>query len=293
MTTATPPERVGLIAGLSNDDYHADSAVGSSGLKLIDQSPLHYWHGYLNPDRQRSEPTAAQKIGTATHTAILEPALFDDLYTAIPEGLDRRSKEGKEIWASIIESGKTPLAVSEIDRIMGMVNAVHAHPLTKVLFSLNPRFEQSFFWVDHETGVRCKVRPDMMIMPCEKFPNGIIVDLKTTEDASPKEFGRSAWNYDMHLQAALYPEGFMSVLGTNAPPTFFWLAVEKSAPHAPAYHVAGGMICEYGQREVNRLRSILADCQRTNKWAGYPTTASPLELPAYATRVIEEGSIAP
>src|SRR3546814_1967815 len=88
----------GLVE-ISNDDYHAGPGISKSHLDSIapelGQAPLHYWHKYVNPERERAEPTAAMVLGTAIHTAILEPDLLNQTVVA---GLDipRRSNRSEE-----------------------------------------------------------------------------------------------------------------------------------------------------------------------------------------------------
>jgi len=53
---------------MNNEQYHADtSAISASGLKLFARSPAHYYAAYLDPQRPERQPTAAMKLGTATH----------------------------------------------------------------------------------------------------------------------------------------------------------------------------------------------------------------------------------
>lgn len=278
----------GIFHDMPNEQYHRNIAAGSSGLKLLDQSPRHYWQQYINPDREHDdESTPAQKLGKATHTAILEPAAFDDRYTVMPDDLDRRTNAGKQVWAEILESGKEPLKQSQWDQIVGMSTAVHAHPVMKTIMGCNPLFETSMFWLDADTGAPCKIRPDLCIMPCKAFPNGLIVDVKTTGDASPAEFGRMAWNWDMHLQSALYTDGFQTIVGTDQPPPFLWLAVEKEAPFACAFYRAPPDLLDYGAGEVARLLDIFMQCMTADWWPAYETTIQDLQLPTWALRTIE------
>ena len=58
---------------ISNEEYHADPAISASQLKEIGKSPFHYWKRYVDPDRSPSEPTAAMRLGSLVHCAVLEP----------------------------------------------------------------------------------------------------------------------------------------------------------------------------------------------------------------------------
>lgn len=275
---------------MSNEAYHAHPAIGSSGLKLIQQSPLHYWSRYLDPQREPDESTPAQRLGTAWHASIFEPDQFALDYIAIPEGLDRRTKEGKELFASIEASGKEPIKHDDFLRIARMTESARQHPVSQVVFDLPGGVaEASIFWEHPTVGVTCKLRPDYMVAPCEMFPTGLIIDGKTGEDMSPEGFAKYAWNWDLFLQAAFYCDGFMRHHGTIEPPAFCWLAQEKSDPFATAYYSASEDVLAYGRRKYTRLLNIYAECLRSDKWPGYPATVQPIDLPAWAAKQVSEG----
>jgi hypothetical protein len=65
---------------ISNEQYHADPAVSASHLHAIARSPYHYWSRYLDPNRKPVEPTAAMRLGSLVHCAVLEP---DELKPAL------------------------------------------------------------------------------------------------------------------------------------------------------------------------------------------------------------------
>jgi hypothetical protein len=245
---------IGTFHDMPNAEYHQQSAIGSSGIKLLEQSPLHYWAAYIDPARVRREPTPAMKIGTAWHAAIFEPAKFAGEYIEIPEGLDRRTKEGKALWAELEASGKQVMTTDDMARIKAMRESAAAHPVSRVIFDQpNGAAEVSFFWLDAETGAHCKIRPDYYVPPCELFPGGLLVDGKTGEDMSPAGFSKYAWNWELHIQAAFYSDIFQAVHNTTEPPAFVWLAQEKEAPYATAYYSAAADFLEYGRRQYRKL----------------------------------------
>ena len=69
-----------ITTDLSNRDYHAHPAISKSGLDLISRSPAHYRY------RAPKEPSRAMEIGTAIHTALLEPDRYAAEYV-----IDRKS----------------------------------------------------------------------------------------------------------------------------------------------------------------------------------------------------------
>jgi hypothetical protein len=96
------------IETMENTEYHAHPALSASGLRVLKRSPLHYWDRYINPDRVTTEPTEAMQLGTLIHCAVLEPDQFDVRYIAVPEGIDKRTKEGKQVWADLLATGREP-----------------------------------------------------------------------------------------------------------------------------------------------------------------------------------------
>lgn len=68
----------GIYPDIPNSDYHKGPGISKSGLDLIAKSPAHYYHA-VNAAND-NEPTAAQALGTAFHTLLLEPEVFKKEY---------------------------------------------------------------------------------------------------------------------------------------------------------------------------------------------------------------------
>ena len=271
---------------MTNNEYHAHPALSASGLKLLNKTPAHYYAQYLAPDRVKPEPTKAMKLGTMIHTACLEPHLFDDQYAVMPDGITRQSKEGKQLHADIIASGKEPISNDELKLALDTSAAFLAHPLIMQLRKIPHKIENSIFCTIN--GIPVKMRPDFMIEPCEQYPNGLIIDLKTTEDASPQGFAKSVCNYEMHIQAAFYKRLFTLHYKTGIEPDFLWFAQEKSAPFLNAVYRCHDALTEYGHAEVDRLLDVYRVSQLTGEWFGYNLGIADIELPAYALNKINE-----
>ena len=81
-----------------NDHYHSQTQyISSSAIKTIaKKSVLHYL---------REEPYTgpALAIGSAFHTLVLEPELFEKEYLIVSKKIDRRTKAGKEEMVEIEE----------------------------------------------------------------------------------------------------------------------------------------------------------------------------------------------
>ena len=261
---------------LTNEEYHAHPAISRSGLGLIQRSPRHFWERYLNPDHVPGEPTPAMRFGTAVHTAVLEPELFDQQYALAPT-LSRTTKAGKEAWAAAAEGGRDLLNESEHAAILGIRTAVHAHPAAGRCLSIDGINESTFITTDPGTGIEIKCRPDRLT------ESGWVVDLKTTQDASASEFARSIAKFGYHVQAAFYLHTIEVATGTR-PKGFIFLAVEKTAPYAVQMMRLGPDSIAFGTDIVYQNLSTLAQCQETGIWPGYAESVIDVELPPWALK---------
>ena len=264
MTTSSASE-------LSNADYHAHPAISKSHLDQLARSPAHYWARYLDPNRVPPEPTAAMLLGSALHTAVLEPHLWDVQYAVAPEGIDRRYKVGKEAWAAFEAEaqGKAVLTAEDGARIRRMADAVHQHPASSFLLDLPGVCEASYFWTDEETGLECKCRPDW-----HSADRRLVVDVKTTEDASPDGFARSVAKWRYHVQAAWYQRP----LGAEQ---FLFVCVEKEPPYLVAVYAVTEAMFAAGARVADRDLARLAECRAADRWPGYADTIQPIDLPKW------------
>jgi exodeoxyribonuclease VIII len=279
-----------IIYDMASDEYHGTAAIGSSGLKLMARSPLHYWAACLNPERDRDTQTPAQRLGTAYHTAIFEPERFSSEYAPVPEGIDRRTKEGRKLFQDIEESGAIPISSKDYATVCMMAEAGRSHPAMNVIFSVaGGAAEASMFFDDPITGAPCKIRPDYMIPPgaAAMFPHGLIVDGKSCGDARESEFFRDVWSYEYHTQAAFYVDGFQAVYNTPIPPKFIWLAQEKDVPGVMAHGVPDKLL-RLGRSNYRSALDLYSLCKLNNTWPGYSPLVKDLALPVWAEKLIDE-----
>ena len=262
---------------LENADYHRHAAVSKSHLDQVARSPLHYWARYVDPKRVQPEPTAAMLLGTAVHTHILELREWDQRYIAAPDGIDRRTKVGKEAWAAFEAeaAGRTVISRDDAELVMAMGRAVHGHPAAAMLLALPGAAETTWMWHDQPTGLQCKCRPDWLTTD-----GSLIVDLKTTEDASPAGFRKSIANWRYHVQASWYLDGIEQATGRR-PEHFVFICVEKKAPHAVAVYAADAEMIAAGAKQARLDLDTLAVCKAADAWPGYSDQIETISLPAW------------
>ena len=159
-------------------------------------------------------PTPAMLFGTLAHLALLEPQAFMERYVFAPDGIDRRTKAGKAAWSEWLETVGDREVVKEADWDMAcqMAEAV-SRALASVPFGrklLDGDHEKVFRWTDDLTGEECKIRVDSIRM-ASGVP--VIVDYKTTTDASTDGFARKCVSLGYDFQAGMYSEGVEKCLG--------------------------------------------------------------------------------
>lgn len=274
----TAKQKIGLVIE-SNDEYHSDTeSISKSHLDTIATgSPRHYWHKYLNPQRVRQPPTPEMIMGTAVHTAVLEPDLFPSEVIQSP-GFDRRTKAGRAEYEAFQaeHAGKIILDPDDYAICLAIRDAVYQHPVAAGLLRAPGKAEQSFYAIDPETGELIKCRPDYLHDSGE-----LIVDLKTTKDASPAGFGRSAANLRYPVQTAWY-NGVLDTLYGEHPQTWVFLAVEKEPPYAIGLYYVDEDVLERAKTAARRDLLAIAEFKRRNEWPDWGMEPQPLILPAWS-----------
>lgn len=267
------PHPLGLVER-TNEQYHRGPGVSKSHLDTIaGASPRHYWHKYLNPDREPEEPTPAKVLGSAIHSIILEPDLFTTDFVANP-GIERRSNAGKAEYAAFIaeNAGKTILTDEQMQQCLAVRDAVHLHPVAAGLLT-GGHAEQSFYAIDSETGELIKCRTDYLV-------GDMIVDVKSTDDASPTGFGKSAANFRYPLQVAWY-HGVLDAAFGEHPPHWVFLAVEKDPPYALGIYFTEPADVQRARVAARRDFLRIVEHKRSGQWPDYGIEALPLTLPTW------------
>jgi exodeoxyribonuclease VIII len=188
--------------------------------------------------------------------------------------------EAKAEW--LANNGqRTVLKPEEWDQLMNMRDAVMAHPIARALLTGRPgKAEQSVYWIDQATGVLCRCRPDFW------RDDNLIVDLKTTEDASPEAFAKSIANWSYDTQDAFYTDGVLAATGKPLK-AFVFLVVEKSArvvegqPLGVAVYQLDEAGRELGRAKYREDLGIYAQCVKTGIWPCYGDKLKTISLPQW------------
>ena len=241
--------------------YHAVEALSKSMMSKILKSPAHY-KASLD---EYQEPTKSMQMGTAIHTAVLEPQLYSQVVAVIPPDIDGRNKEGKA-WKEAHKSRIHLTHAEDID-VQGVANSVRRHPFWDIIH-LNHKIEASVFAQDEQTGLALKARPDLWI------EDHTLVDVKTTDDATPEGFIRTIGSFGYHIQAAHY----MAMTGTE---NFIFVAVERKAPYAIGIYKLDAEWLQAGENLRRKAISTLHECRALDSWPAYPTATQTLSCPKW------------
>lgn len=239
---------------LSNKEYHARPEISKSDLDELAKSPLHF------KNKEFKEQTPSMLLGSVVHKLVLEPNDFKNEFSVCPK-VDKRTKQGKELLNEFIANLNGTIAVEYdiFDIAKDMTNEVLAMKQTAV-FLRDGKAEQSYF--SELNGVKVKCRPDFYN---EKL--GLIVDLKTTSDASAKSFMSSVANFNYHIQASFYMD-IMRSLGYRAD-KFLFIAVETKSPYYVGFYELDADALEYGRSRYTELLELYKWCFENNNWYGY------------------------
>ena len=263
---------LGARHGMSFADYLAVPAMSNSGLKLMRKSPAHYIAGQ-DPD---AEQKPSLRRGSLLHTLVLEPHTMVARYRVKPEGMNFATKDGKA-WRDETPEGVEIITAAEHRTAQRQAKNLRAVPEIAALLG-DGSSEVSFFWLDESTGQTCKGRADWVF----RTPAGVILlDLKTTEDASPEGFSRASARYVYHMQAAWYSDGWHRATGDNVL-GFVFGAVESGWPNVAQAYMLDDEATEKGRAECRALLNRFAMCRDADTWPAYAEAIQPITLPAWA-----------
>ena len=268
---------------MTEKEYRQHEGISRSQLWKIRESPEKFKYAMEHPE----DPTPALLFGTMVHKLVLEPDTFDEEFIVAPE-VDRRTKEGKAAWAQFEEdaAGRQIVKLADFQKAYEMVVALQAVPMVQTL--LAGQHEVPLFWTDELTGEPCKVRLDIL----HEMPDQLmIVDYKSTNDATTEAFIRSAINYGYDFQTGMYIEGVRQNFGEGKKIIFIFIAQEKEPPYAANILIADELIVKRGFDTFRELLGIYHYCKETGNWYGYlgkDAVVNTLGLPAWLAKEIEQ-----
>ena len=254
-----------------------------------------------DPPTLPKKDSAAFAMGHAVHCLALEPNEFEDRFVSFPK-VDRRTKAGQAEWDEFVSDcalkdlkivddsdftkamdyvdlvkGKTVLDEQDHADAVACVQALNNHPEFAAIMAQPRRVEVPFEF--DLFGHRFKAKPDAIIDSMK-----LIVDIKTTDDASPHRWQWSAVDYGYHRQAWLYQYALHSEMIEDY--RFIFAVVEKPKPSTRgipptvALYELDAETMNMGMQDTHRLVLDYERRTKTNDWQQpYSSGIVPLRLP--------------
>jgi len=263
---------IGWHNDVSNSAYHSGPGISKSGLDLVHKSINHFLGA-------KKEETDAMTLGTAVHAAILEPHTWPGQFVRGPD-VDRRTAEWKTAAGKAQANGLTIMKSDDFDKVELMATAVLSHmdPAIALIKDAAGIAEGSLYQADPRTGLLIRCRPDYLVPD-----HHLIIDLKTTKDASPDEFARSCGNFRYDVQDAMYTQMVSHAFGGDW--KFIFVAVENTPPYNVGVYELSAADKDFGHQTYR------ADLNKFAQWVegyeqntGYLERRSTISIPGYFRR---------
>ena len=238
-------------------DYHAHPALNASTLKAVDKHPLKKVRHDLD---NRPGYNPAFTLGSAAHRLILEGTGDGIVLIDKP---DYRTKEARVSRDAALAAGSIPLLPHEHEQVVAMCAAVKEDDTAGPLLT-GHKPEVSVFADLY--GQPCKARLDAWHED-DGTGRPLIVDLKTTQDANPETFARTALAYGYEQQMAHYRDIMEAETGTL--PRFLFVLVEKAAPYLVSVVELDDLFYDLGRQKNETAAAKWLHAKETDQWPGY------------------------
>ncbi len=245
--------------------YDAIEAINQSKLKHFEKSAAHFRHEVTKPKEPPSDTMTLGcfvehlTLGTEFH---YEPMRFDNFRT-----------DAAKAWKKDCQARGIAI-LDEETRQNGQIMADRVTALPEYK-SWNPRRNNIALVGTHdETGLAMKGL-------CDMVPDNhlVIVDLKTTRDASEWGFGRSICDFGYDCQAWWYTELWRQVY--NEERQFAFICVENEPPFEPSIQVIPQKNIDLAGTAIGKWMRQYARCLETNEWPGYPSGLTWARVPKF------------
>lgn len=285
----------GVYFDIPSEVYHKMPRLSSGGMKKLLQSPAHF----LVHRQKPNEMTDARLLGHGVHIGILEPERFPIDVMRMPDDAPTRPQarhvnakrpsaetlEKAEWWAKFdsANAGKMILPTPIMEAVEGCIAAIRASKSANYLLS-DGRSEVTILWteqmMDPETGeiilVPCKARADYLRL---NHDDQGMVDIKTTDDASPRTHSRMIGQHMYEVQAQHYLRG--AAAHEIRCGFFAHIAVEDSPPHGVQCYTFEKNALAVAEKKCALAYLRYGRILQTGQYPAYPDEILPISLPGY------------
>ena len=251
---------------ITNAEYHGRKThLSSTNVRTHKKNRKQFKYSLTH---ELVKQTKAMADGTAVHAFFLERDKFNSDFVIKPADMRLNTKAGKE-WA---QEHKSKIIIdSELGNNLYEMEKSFMDSPARLIYDKQGQSELSYFWDDLGL-VKGKCRPDWI-----SDDGNIVVDIKTTTDASPKGFQKSIANWGYHLQLGWYLRGLQK-LGLPAK-EFIFIAIEKTPPFSVGVYRANKDMITYANDEINNLVYDIDESLKSDDFPDYTPEIMDLGLP--------------
>ena len=253
---------------ITNAEYHGRKThLSSTNIRTFKKNRKQFNYS-LTHDLVKQTKSMAD--GTAVHAFFLEKDKFHRDFAVKPQDLRLNTKAGKE-WAQ--EHQSKIIIDSELGNNLYEMEKSFMDSPAKLIYDIKGQTELSYFWDDLGT-IKGKCRPDWL-----SDDSSIVVDIKTTTDASPRGFQKSISTWGYHLQLGWYLRGLRK-LGLLAE-QFIFIAIEKTPPFCVGVYRADQDMINFAMKELDQLMPEIQTAMVSKEFPDYTPEIMSLGLPPW------------
>lgn len=277
----------GIHTDITIEDYHQDKSwLSATGLKRAARSMSEY--KYFLDGGYDSETKAEFSFGNAFELALLSPKEFEQKVAimqteawrafALAEKPDLKNPALSKSYQDLKKDFEAKADAKGMYKI-GDVGKHSFETIEKMMESCyrdkwiqelikNIQYQNTLCWIDPATQIQMKTRPDIC-----KVNKNVLVNLKTTTDASPAKFSRDLADHDYPLQAIVEMEGAIRTGLMPQIDKYFWLLVEKEPPYNAVLYEFDRSDWESVKLAYGFLLNRIKRCTEENFWPGFTDRA--------------------
>lgn len=277
----TDQVKQGIFKDMPDEEYFAHPAISNTKIKELLRSPAHYKHSLTAPHEEKESFI----VGSALHCSILEFLEFDKRFYVCDEKIDKRTTVGKDKWKEVLKiaNGKQIVTSENYEKVSGMHHAIMSNIEVGMFFREG---SPEVVAITEIEGVPAKAKFDWLIEKPVFWEgidyDGIIVDLKTTDDARLESFSKSIFKFGYDTQNSWYTDVAKNVgLGNYL---FLFVVVEKLAPYCFSIYQLDDASIHAARMKYRRALALYRECNVTGDWFGYESGIQTISLPSWTNK---------
>lgn len=258
------------VVSMSDEEYFSDTGeISRSMLVTFMKSPELYHAKYIAKSILETTSPALQ-LGIALHEYVLEGG-YHRTVTSPKFGNSKAAKAEREAFLEE-NSGKNIITFEQSELVVRMAEALLASEVCRTFLKMEGHTEQVYRWT-HSTGLKCKAKIDKVAAGAP-----IVIDLKSSSDATPEGFAKSVGNYRYDIQGEFY---CMAAGATH----FANVVVQSSYPHITGLYQLDAEDLEKARREIDAAMERLAECYATGDWSNpWANKVTTIKVPKWVRR---------